>query len=371
MAITIPTIDEFTESTVMLVIREIAEYICGDNGLVAQINNNDITGFTSSYTNNILKIDATKGDGSTIPVCNVTIEGGGSSTGNPYPTGVSGTVGSDGNITFTITMSSGSPLTTTINMNYFASTADLSDLQEQVTGLALTSSGNTMSINGTSASIVNSISGEVVNGNLKLTINGVTGSDIPLPETGEIPVEVYMDAVTISRISVNEINLTGSASWNNICVIGDTFGGGCIIGFSRQFVMDFGETSIKSSLIKYTNTQSSIRSIYNISGSDLFYKYELQDMDNLVTSKISDVISKIETMNLSNGTYDIGIFPISGGSNLFKNIYLRRFNVNDGVVTDNGNGRFGDSTSINNNFWLSFNRIAYLIVSDFIIKVSL
>ena len=135
MAITIPTVDEFTESTVMLVIREIAEYICGDNGLVAQINNNDITGFTSSYTNDVLKIDATKGDGSTIPVCNVTIEGGGSSTGNPYPTAVSGTVGGDGNITFTITMSSGSPLTTTINMNYFASADDLSDLQEQVSGI--------------------------------------------------------------------------------------------------------------------------------------------------------------------------------------------------------------------------------------------
>ena len=182
MAITIPTVDEFTESTVMLVMREIAEYICGNNGLVAQINNNDITGFTSSYTNNVLKIDATKGDGSSIPVCNVTIEGG-SSTGNPYPTAVSGTVGGDGNITFTITMSSGSPITTTINMNYFASTADLSDLQEQVAGLALTSSGNTMSINGTSAPIVNSISGSVSNGNLKISVNGVESVDIPLPDS--------------------------------------------------------------------------------------------------------------------------------------------------------------------------------------------
>ena len=137
MAITIPTVDEFTESTVMLVMREIAEYICGNNGLVAQINNNDITGFTSSYKDNVLKIDATKGDGSKLPVCNVTIEGGGSSTGNPYPTAVSGTVGVDGNIKFTISMSSGSPLTTTINMNYFASADDFSDLQEQVTELKL------------------------------------------------------------------------------------------------------------------------------------------------------------------------------------------------------------------------------------------
>lgn len=158
MAITIPTVDEFTESTVMLVLREIAEYICGNNGLVAQINNNDITGFTSSYTNNVLKIDATKGDGSTIPVCNLTIQGG-SGTSNPYPTAVSGTVGGDGNITFTITMSSGNPLTTTINMNYFASTADLSDLQEQVSGIKPVVTTNletspptiTVAVNGTSS----------------------------------------------------------------------------------------------------------------------------------------------------------------------------------------------------------------------------
>ena len=216
MAITIPTVDEFTESTVMLVIREIAEYICGDNGLVAQINNNDITGFTSSYTNNVLKIDATKGDGSTIPVCNVTIEGGGSSTGNPYPTGVSGTVGSDGNITFTITMSSGRPLTTTINMNYFASTEDLSDLQEQVTGLKITSSGNTMSINGTSATIVNSISGSVSNGNLKISVNGVESVDIPLPEVESgitIPVTISKNVSISNDLSLMTID-------NSVYVVG-------------------------------------------------------------------------------------------------------------------------------------------------------
>ena len=135
MVITQPTIDNFSDTTVMRVIRKIVNYICSDSGLVAQINDNDITGFTSSYEDNVLKIDATKGDGSKLPVCNVTIEGGGSSTGNPYPTAVSGTVGADGNITFTVTMSSGSPLTTTIDMNYFASADDLSDLQEQVTGI--------------------------------------------------------------------------------------------------------------------------------------------------------------------------------------------------------------------------------------------
>lgn len=158
MAVTLPTVDDFTETTVLTMIRKIVDYLCSDSGLVAQINNNDITGFTSSYTNNLLKIDATKGDGTKIPVCSLTIEGG-SSTGNPYPTGISGTVGADGNITFTINMSSGSPLTTTINMNYFASADDLSDLQEQVSGIKPTVTVNslvspptiTVAVNGTSS----------------------------------------------------------------------------------------------------------------------------------------------------------------------------------------------------------------------------
>lgn len=169
MAVTLPTVDDFTETTVLTMIRKVVDYLCSDSGLVAQINNNDITGFTSSYTNNVLKIDATKGDGTTIPVCNLTIEGG-SSTGNPYPTGISGTVGADGNITFTVTMSSGNPLTTTINMNYFASAEDLSDLQEQVSGITPTVTVNdavspptiTVAVNGKSSTtnLPNSGSGE-------------------------------------------------------------------------------------------------------------------------------------------------------------------------------------------------------------------
>lgn len=229
MAITIPTVDEFTESTVMLVIREIAEYICGNNGLVAQINNNDITGFTSSYTNNVLKIDATKGDGSTIPVCNVTIEGGGSSTGNPYPTAVSGTVGVDGNIIFTITMSSGSPITTTINMNYFASADDLSDLQEQVNGLKLISNGNIMSINGTSANIVNSVTGSISGGNLTIGVNGINSSPIAIGAGGsqweELEYAQFYQAMNSSKIgdefliaSAYEASSRGIKNCYGICV---------------------------------------------------------------------------------------------------------------------------------------------------------
>ena len=221
MAVTLPTVDDFTETTVLTMIRKVVDYLCSDSGLVAQINNNDITGFTSSYTNNLLKIDATKGDGTTIPVCSLTIQGG-SSTGNPYPTGISGNVGADGNITFTVTMSSGSPLTTTINMTYFASADDLSDLQEQVTGLKLTSSGNNMSINGTTAPIVNSISGSVSNGNLKISVNGVESVDIPLPNKileydPVITNERLVVSSPISHLGSNVVRFSRLGGSYNIC----------------------------------------------------------------------------------------------------------------------------------------------------------
>lgn len=360
MAITIPTVDEFTESTVMLVIREIAEYICGDNGLVAQINNNDITGFTSSYTNNVLKIDATKGDGSTLPVCNVTIEGG-SSTGNPYPTGVSGTVGSDGNITFNITMSSGSPLTTTINMNYFASTADLSDLQEQVTGLALTSSGNTMSINGTSAPIVNSISGEVVNGNLKLIINGVTGSDIPLPES-------KMKTINVSG-NIDYVNETIECNPIEVNSVGEIIiGANQIVPKSTCEISGYyvyGECGISS--VNLSASGVSISSLFSINA----YRIEQSNATIEINTTIND-------FNLEDGTYRLLIDVITGSSAVYirKNPIYKddlseyiEFNVKNKVATINY------STSIDlSKYYITtsnpytFNKV--FILFDRIIKVN-
>lgn len=202
MVITQPTVDDFSDTTVMRVIRKIVNYICSDSGLVAQINNNDITGFTSSYTNNILKIDATKGDGSTLPVCNLTIQGG-SGTSNPYPTAISGTVGEDGNITIKITMSEGNPVTATINMSYFASTADLSDLQEQVTGIKPTVTINT----------------EVSPPTISVSVNGTT-STANLPSSGSPTLEIIEEAdLDIATICSKLYNLN----------IGDTF---ALVGIS-------------------------------------------------------------------------------------------------------------------------------------------
>ena len=247
MAVTLPTVDDFTETTVLTMIRKVVDYLCSDSGLVAQINNNDITGFTSSYTNNLLKIDATKGDGTTIPVCSLTIQGG-SSTGNPYPTGISGTVGADGNITFTVTMSSGSPLTTTINMAYFASADDLSDLQEQVTGLKLTSSGNNMSINGTTANIVNSVTGSVSGGNLTIGVNGINSSPISIPigasieniDVTNIPTDFKDGDYLIVTFKEFKVSISPPSDWNtepntvayNQIEPGNNIGASCIIRIS-------------------------------------------------------------------------------------------------------------------------------------------
>ena len=143
MAIPIPTVDDFQESTVMTIIREILDYICGDTGLVDAINDNDIASFNSSYTSNVLKIDAVKGDGSIIPVCNVTIEGG-SSTGSPYPTGVTITlVGTT--LNFSMTMSSGSPITASVDLSTtFASKTELMNTPQNVVGAVTTTRNGLM-----------------------------------------------------------------------------------------------------------------------------------------------------------------------------------------------------------------------------------
>ena len=60
----------------------------------------------------------------------------------------------------------------------------LSTTVSQISTIGITSSGNIASVNGKSAPIVNSISGAVTDGNLKITVNGVESGDIPLPEIG-------------------------------------------------------------------------------------------------------------------------------------------------------------------------------------------
>lgn len=58
-----------------------------------------------------------------------------------------------------------------------------------VSGIGITTSGNTATVNGKNANIVNSISGRVdENNNLIINVNGVESGGIPLPDIVEVPV---------------------------------------------------------------------------------------------------------------------------------------------------------------------------------------
>lgn len=173
---------------------------------------------------------------------------------NTYPTAVTGTV-SGTNINIDITLNNSKHVQGTVDISTlatqtwvntqlanYATNDDLSDIQEQITGLSLTSSENTMSINGTSANIVNSISGTVVDGKLKISVNGVESGDIPLPD---------MD--------------TGAIFMNNGVSGGGLFALNCI-GDTTSMSVDYeGSITISEEVPIITFTKSTIDTIQNVS----------------------------------------------------------------------------------------------------------
>ena len=135
-----------------------------------------------TYQDNNLNCVITQKDGTQTTSNTVVIAGGGGTGGNPYPTAITGSVGADGNITLNITMSEGQPLTATINMATFATVEDLEDIQTQISGLKLSSSGNNMTLNGDSVSIINSVEVELdSSNNLKIIVNGIESDSISIP----------------------------------------------------------------------------------------------------------------------------------------------------------------------------------------------
>ena len=121
---------------------------------------------------------------------------------NPYPTAIMLSLGgtNDTTLNIDITLSDNNHETGSVELGQvFATKADLTglqeeltseitnvqeDLQEQITGLKLSKPNqNQIQLNGDNVSVIEKVSGEVVDGKLRLTVNGVTGSDIPLPET--------------------------------------------------------------------------------------------------------------------------------------------------------------------------------------------
>lgn len=184
MVITQPTVDDFSDTTVMRVIRKIVNYIC--NNLVDGINNNDIVSGQFSVQGNQLSGTLTKGDGTTIDIPAATLPSGGGGSDNPYPTAVSMTL-SGTTLNFNMTMSSGIPITGTVDLSAFLTKSEANTTyatKTEVTAIGVTSEGNNVSVNGKTATIVKSVSGQVTDGNLKITVNGVASSPITLPASG-------------------------------------------------------------------------------------------------------------------------------------------------------------------------------------------
>ena len=76
---------------------------------------------------------------------------------------------------------------------------------DEVNAIGITTAGNVATVNGKTANIINSVSGQVTDGNLKITINGVESGDIPLPKTDFINDAFILPASGNSRLSA-EIN---------------------------------------------------------------------------------------------------------------------------------------------------------------------
>lgn len=118
-------------------------------------------------------------------------------------------------------------------LDNFATEDALADVQEQLTNLGISSSGNQMSINGTNAPIVNSISGTVADGKLKISVNGVESGDIPLPESSLISVDI---PGRINVVSIDSSSIVGPIKATSVYSI-STGGSHSQIGLSSKNIL--------------------------------------------------------------------------------------------------------------------------------------
>lgn len=216
MTVTIPTVDDFADTTVMRVIRKIVDYIRND--LVPSINDNDIERIDVSLTGQTLYFYLYKGDNSRI--------------------------------TDTVSLSTfvtSSELAT--ELNGYATEDALSDLQEQITAISpqLTIRGNvlTVTVNGDSSSVTLptgdanpyptsvdlSVSGNNLSINIPMSEGNALKDTVALPESGgsqNIAVAVYqhptdsgvgiqikdsgdiLGAITLSKPNANNIQVTAN-----------------------------------------------------------------------------------------------------------------------------------------------------------------
>lgn len=302
MTIPIPTIDDFDTSTVMTTIREVVDYLIG---MVPQINNGDITDLQTSYTNNVLTITLVKGDGTTISK-NVTIQGG-SGTESPYPTDVtlslSGTV-----LNCDIMLSDNTHVTGSQDLTTFATYTEVqsiqSDLQEQITGLKLSTDNNNMTLNGDSVQIVKSVSGTVSDGNLKIIVNGVQSGDIPLPDG-------FIDNNTANTTSF-AVTYAGSGAY------------GSIINVSNYKI----QSGLYVNKIHYTGNCPVPTAVGSTKNG---YLHRMSQM-----STVRDNLESIFGFSkLDDGEYTLIYMTGSEPNNLYAYISFMRITISNGEITNN------------------------------------
>ena len=135
---------------------------------------------------------------------------------NTYPTSVSGTL-SGTTLTLTIGLNNSTNVTGTVDLSAFltkseasttyATKTEVTTVDNKVTAIGVTSEGNNVTVNGSNATIVKSVSGTVTDGNLKITVNGVESGDIPLPESSKPLISIN------SVMSVTSRNILKSGSF--------------------------------------------------------------------------------------------------------------------------------------------------------------
>ena len=283
-----------------------------------------VTGVTvgEGASDNTFKVSIQLSDASTIASNDYPFP---ESVVNPYPT--SATLALSGNtLNLTIGLSNSTNVSGSVDLSpilasyatqawvtrqlaNYATNEDLEEIQVQITGLKLTSSGNTMSINGTTANIINSISGQVTYGNLKITVNGVESGDIPLPESG----------VKGVKLKIGTRNISFSENVGQIISV-------------QSLIMQPAEginTNIVSNVGAYYENMK-----YTLNIPSNFTAYEA---DGDVTSTIESCIDGV----LEDGDYTCALFGVSNPSNFIMPIANARtinFTVTSGVISVTSTG---------------------------------
>lgn len=294
---------------------------------------------------------------------------------NPYPTAVLLSIGGTSATTLNIdiTLSNSQHVKGSVDLaNLFtdyAKTADvdeqISDIQEQITGLKLSKpTQNQIQLNGDNVNVIEGITGEVVDGKLKLTINGFTGSDIPLPESISTIVQnssTIQIKLSQSITSTDRVNEQTQHRFN----ASDNISKGALIRpveNSEIIEINYSSPEIRGINLYYTIYQTVQETRY-------WYKF-----DNLIPTLAgeSGLINNLKIIlenyfELENGSYKIGIGLYNLGTVYMRDLYMVPFIKTDEGVTiniSNGNWLFGEE------YYYSNGTVTDIRVSSVIQKVN-